>query len=324
MSLTSELRTPGSKTRIFFDLHFPNLKPMARKFNEELKQQSFPVDAPYESAILYAVSGTAIDYRIRAYFSPDFYTSPAITGGLKRLETTTIGGEINPFQDSWRDSLSSKQRTLAWRLFDEISEELRKLNSSRTILDKKDNLRVCTICVLLASIDNCSRGDSEAISYLSKIGSSNLEEMISKIDQKISADVVRITDLFAVGNFGLIASVRNTLCGVKFDGSDDIGGADCDLICDGVLIECKSLKKPKFNTDYFRQLVGYYLLDYNDKMSITEFRVYFSRHAHWLTIDLKVVFAGKDISKLRGDFKKEMQQLRKQREERWKNFLHLN
>ncbi|HEY5363266.1 MAG TPA: hypothetical protein VIJ49_03625, partial [Aestuariivirga sp.] len=73
MSLTQEIRSPGSRTRIFIDTNFPELNKLARELNAKLKSAGFIDDAAHATAILYAISGTAIDYRIRAYFSKSFY-----------------------------------------------------------------------------------------------------------------------------------------------------------------------------------------------------------------------------------------------------------
>ena len=41
------------------------------------------------------------------------------------------------------------------------------------------------------------------------------------------------------------------------DASDLVGGADADIIADGVLIEIKTDVKPTFQLKHFRQLAGY-------------------------------------------------------------------
>ncbi|HEY5364185.1 MAG TPA: hypothetical protein VIJ49_08295, partial [Aestuariivirga sp.] len=87
-----------------------------------------------------------------------------------------------------------------------------------------------------------------------------------------------------------------------------------DLICDGRLIDFKSFKRPKLSTEYLRQLLGYFLLDYNDTFSIRECSFYFPRHDHWITLDINALLAGKDQVTLRNDFKIEMKALRKDRE----------
>ena len=125
MSLTSEIRTPGSETRLFVDQHFPNIDGLARELNVQLKRYAFVSDNSYESAAMYAISGRAIDYRIRAYFTPNFFNNAVIEGGFNNLQTTGLSGP-NPFLTSWFAAEAPRQITLAASILRSIRSELEK------------------------------------------------------------------------------------------------------------------------------------------------------------------------------------------------------
>jgi hypothetical protein len=63
--------------------------------------------------------------------------------------------------------------------------------------------------------------------------------------------------------------------------SIDLGGADTDLIIDDKLIDIKTTKEFKFRPAYFRQLIGYYILNIREKNMygiIKTLGIYYSRH----------------------------------------------
>jgi hypothetical protein len=56
------------------------------------------------------------------------------------------------------------------------------------------------------------------------------------------------------------------------------GGADFDLIINGCLLDFKASIKPKITTDHLRQLIGYWLLDYNNELCIESAGIVLMRH----------------------------------------------
>ena len=66
-----------------------------------------------------------------------------------------------------------------------------------------------------------------------------------------------------------------------------VGGADCDLVIDGAIIDIKTTRKIELKRRYFNQLIGYYILykiggieGMASKYKIKRLGVYFSRYAH--------------------------------------------
>lgn len=66
----------------------------------------------------------------------------------------------------------------------------------------------------------------------------------------------------------------------------DVGGADADFIIDGTLVEIKTTKTIEFKREYFRQLMGYYILnkrEHDMHGEIEKLGIYFSRFGELLT-----------------------------------------
>lgn len=60
----------------------------------------------------------------------------------------------------------------------------------------------------------------------------------------------------------------DTALNPSFAGSEDVGGADADLIVDGTLWDIKTTKRQKARGLWLHQLLGYALLDYDDRHAI--------------------------------------------------------
>jgi hypothetical protein len=72
--------------------------------------------------------------------------------------------------------------------------------------------------------------------------------------------------------------------GSDFAGSSDVGGADADLILDGLLIDVKGTVAPsRLRKPEFYQLLGYALLDYDDEYGIDRLGFYLPRFGRLIT-----------------------------------------
>ena len=56
----------------------------------------------------------------------------------------------------------------------------------------------------------------------------------------------------------------------EFTGSGDVGGADADLIVDGCLWEIKCSGRERGKSEWLHQVLGYALLDYDDRYGIEQ------------------------------------------------------
>lgn len=110
----------------------------------------------------------------------------------------------------------------------------------------------------------------------------------------------------------LRSTFRKAQIGGTFSGSDDVGGADFDLIVDRCLFDIKATRKAGVTTSYLRQLLGYWLLDYDDQFKISRLGIYLARHGHTEYFDIEKEFLkGTNPAELRKTFRKEMRKLKR-------------
>jgi len=143
--------------------------------------------------------------------------------------------------------------------------------------------RMCRYSVLFAYLDWIGRSPygNSATERMMLLAGSTVTYMLREVDTAIVADVQTLSRMFVERQQLLIKNANKIVLGRALDGSADvIGGADFDLIIDGCLLELKTSLRPKVTTDILRQLVGYWLLDYDDKYHIDTVGVLLMRHGH--------------------------------------------
>ena len=67
-----------------------------------------------------------------------------------------------------------------------------------------------------------------------------------------------------------------------FAQSSAVGGADADLISDGMLLEIKTTINPRIDGAWIRQLLGYLLLDTAGEFEVTSLGLYLARQGRLL------------------------------------------
>ena len=101
-------------------------------------------------------------------------------------------------------------------------------------------------------------------------------------------DVRDLRKLISLVNPSEFLAKRRCLLNPSFgDASRLVGGADADLVIDGMLIDIKTTKNFGLKREDFNQLIGYFVLHElsglsNKKLKsrISKIAIYFSRHAH--------------------------------------------
>jgi hypothetical protein len=93
-----------------------------------------------------------------------------------------------------------------------------------------------------------------------------------------------------------------------FDGSHAIGGADADLIVDGLLVELKTTSQDSFErVDHVYQLLGYALLDYSNIYAIDRVAVYLARRGVLVSWELDELLetccTARDWAELQAEFR---------------------
>jgi hypothetical protein len=148
---------------------------------------------------------------------------------------------------------------------------------------------------------------------LGSIARRDLEKTLSRVDAVVAADVIGLSSRFYDSHAIMLANARKVIVGGTLAGSADVGGADFDLLVDGCLVDFKATRAAKITTQHLRQLVGYWLLDYEDALKIRSLRFSLLRHGHieYFDIERDLLPAGA-FSVLRSTFRSELARTRKQ------------
>jgi hypothetical protein len=111
-----------------------------------------------------------------------------------------------------------------------------------------------------------------------------------------SEEVVEVQELYKIVPWHQFKPEQHLLLNPTFNkGSQLVGGADADLICDHMLIDIKTVKEQKVDMKMVRQVVGYALLANNYGVSgvpglikLTHGAIYFARAGQFVSFPLHV------------------------------------
>jgi hypothetical protein len=273
-----KLRDKTSAARSFIDREFPHLSGMSREINKSLRQFAGLEYFKHSNLYTYSLIGTAMDYRVRSFFTDAPYRAGPVQDGLLK------------FKYVWK--IETGKRTILNRLcgrpaeklitqFNRYSRELfEKLRPMRRNLSSRAEDKLCRYCVLLARLDHFRRGQDYYFWETMDAGRFDIDAHLASIDPRWIEDVFRTAAAYRSRHTKLIRTFSNVHHGKPLTGSVDVGGADFDLVVDGCLIDIKTTVKPKITTENLRQLVGYWLLDYHDRFDIRAASVHLTRQDH--------------------------------------------
>jgi hypothetical protein len=199
----------------------------ARSILDELFQKpEFTLKESIKAAPLtrnYQTLGTAFDYALRILVSK---LNPSL---------------VNDFPLTAKSGIKGDKRR---RQFIEDFEEKRKQFA------RGDISFSCLLadCIILAKLESVAR-----------TGNNFPNSQIFEVDERDVEDIQNLVELVNPNDFK--ANHTCVLNPVFGKSSQDVGGADADLIIDSTLIDIKTTKYLKFTREYFRQLVGYYILN---------------------------------------------------------------
>lgn len=234
----------------------------------------------------WSVLGMAIDYRLRYYFARSETEDLAASSGAALL-TGLPGAEVrrrrNRLGADGRDVPTANQER--WRIMWEdftlqfeafLSESLPV--GTRLTRDKENQL--CTYCYALALFEEIYRAGPRPTSALLQLSrEAGVAAILQIADDPWVDDLRRLSWLFYDEWYVPLteSSSSSPVLNPTFTGSGDVGGADADLIIDGCLIEFKATIEPKLERRTVEQLLGYALLDYDDRYGIGELGIYLVR-----------------------------------------------
>ncbi len=273
---------------------------------------------------------------MRAYFNRHIFETGAVIPGLKLLcnykefkkpyiepgrdtNIEEIGDGLyweefevidNPWY--WRH-----RKRVAERLISSFRNFVAKVRPERRKLTREAEELMCRYCVLFAYLDWIGRSPNgnSALERMVRLGSPKVSNMLRAVDASIVADLVSLSIKFYEQQRGLLKKFKKVVIGGVFSGSGDVGGADFDLLVDGCLVDFKSTRKPKITTKDLRQLVGYWLLDYDNAFKIRSVAITLLRHGCTQEFEIERDLLPSNIQStaLRLNFRNELRRLAAER-----------
>ena len=320
--LTAQVKT-DSFVRRYIDECFPNLKDTVRSCNRRLREQGLIEQKQVHSERVVAMLvGTAVDYRIRGYFCRDLLQSGAVANGFRVLQAlpeyrkvTRLNSELEKIETAENIWYKRRPEKISGKLIAAFKKFVSAVKPERRRLRSRSENQLCRYCILFAYLDWIGRAPyaNSALEIMVCMGTPNIAKMLSYVDPKIVADVIALSKLFGQRQGELITKFRKASFGGNFAGSGDVGGADFDLLVDGCLIDVKATRKSVITTTNLRQLMGYWLLDYDDSLKICSIAIYLARHGHMEVFDInRDVLEGEKLpAVLRARFQKQIRKLKR-------------
>lgn len=209
MALTQDLNNPESFTRRFIDEHFSHLKKISREGNSVIREKGAGKVTPiHEHKIIYMLVGTAVDYRIRAYFNRNIHKTPAIARGIEYLRKLdglerpfiypdgTSGPKLAENGRYWITETLVTPNPWYWRRRQHIPKQLilsyqkfvARIRPERKQLALEDEKRLCQYCVLFAYLTFIGRDASQSddtIKRLVEFSSPDIVEMLGLAIRKL-------------------------------------------------------------------------------------------------------------------------------------------
>jgi hypothetical protein len=279
MSLTRQLRTPGTPVRLFFDAHFDDR--LFSRFVREVQavQRSWgePVAPLLADASEAWVVGTAFDYLVRAdTWGVDPTDTVAYTGLLILVTLGLKGSDIDRLRRCWQELVEVWPRA------------------------GQDEALLYHLVVVLAWYESIRRSAllPQGLQKAIKHGLS-LDQLIELVNPLVVQDLKQLLEAYRATMRPKWVDVEAVLNPVFFH-SIEVGGADADWIVEQTLWELKTTINPRKNLGQLvKQLVGYLLLDAIEEYRIAEVAVYYSRFAKslsWPVQELLARVSGRDRS----------------------------
>ena len=306
MSLTSHLKDSRSPIYQFMRKRFPQTRPVVRECNKGL------VDAetmrPAKS-VPYSTIGTALDYRIRYYFAETPLDKLIAWQSMMHfvlgnfIEGSSPPGMIS--QQELQGQRSGVSEDIYERMCDldepgfrnSLNDASQQLQPIGRRLEREQEELLARHCIVLALFEEVFRAGLHPRSPLIfPSPKTTVAELLATAEDHWLDDLCALSWAFYDEHSELFS--QSTALNPTFDGSRDVGGADADLIVDGCLIDIKTTINPKLSAKWLYQLLGYVLLDYNDRHEIEKVGIYFARQQKLIQWSLESLLRDLAISEV--------------------------
>ncbi len=317
MSLTSELDRKESPVRRFLRETFPYTRGPLAACREALRA---PLVADLPAGAhpgAYGQVGTAMDYRIRYHFA---VTPPRELVAFRGALLVIRPGEVPlPPPAMARAALIREDSTLTRAcvagFFGALDLAVDKIGPHQRGVDEVEERALSRFCLVLAAFESAFRNSRAwPPPYFGDARPDSAPELLALVPDDWMEDAAALGAAFA-DRYPAWRGTAATL-NPQFAGSIDIGGADADLITDGCLWEIKTTKVSGAQGEWFRQLLGYVLLDYEDEHAIDRVGLLLPRQGtrfSWPVSDLIAELSGRDdhdLMTLREHFRRICEPLR--------------
>lgn len=309
MSLTSELIRRDSPVKRFFRETFPNTRAPLSEIRSALRGHGLIHRLePGASSGVYALSGTAIDYRIRYSFAltPVPYLIAwrgawAIADALPRDVPSFVLDVLRSFQEMIPEDTPRLSGPVIADFFKGLDMTV-TLTAPHQRMPSPDEERVLArFCLMLAAFEGVSRARIWPPPFLRGEPPTSTADLLSAVPDDWIEDVAALATAFSERYpewRGTPAALNPT-----FTGSADIGGADADFILDGCLWDIKTTIANVGKSAHIYQLLGFTLLDYDDHFGIERVGLLFPRQdtaVQWPLPELIKTLSGRRDLDLRG------------------------
>lgn len=323
MSLTSHIKA-GKKSPIgqFLLQHFSLTRNITTEANKQLQNASniLPTDQPLPRWV-YGTLGEAIDYRIRYSFritpSHELLAWEGAWGLMNLSDRWKLSNKVNETffekgslsqgarMPNYYETEREEDTSLAFytfevinRFFEGLDAVLAAIQPVRRCLSVEEERVLARYCFVLSLFEEAYRSGAGYRDWNSILLTPNprqsVDELLALPKDAWVEDLCAMSLLFCERCHHHFT--RSHLLNPTFSGSNDVGEADADLIVDGSLVELKASISPKLDPNWLRQLVGYLLLDYDDRYHITYVSIYVVRQGMSFTWTVKQF-----LRKLTGD-----------------------
>lgn len=309
MSLTSALENRKGAVAEFFANRFPNVRPMQREFRGQMTGRPVIRPSATGNAVPWGTIGTAIDYRLRYYFAAYPLEETVAFEGLGTLSPGAVialigKSESTPSQkrhtrDRWTKPLAEFAASL-----DHVLTTSSPVGRHLPQQIEDDLNRHCYVLALLEQFYRVGQGVNSPLLGLPK--RAGVGKFLDLADPWLD-DLRWLSWAFFRECRELLA--REHVLNPRFAGSSLIGGADADFVVERCLVEVKTTIKPVLRSLLVYQMLGYVLLDFDDRFSLDEVAVYMSRQStlvRWPLQAFMEALAGEPVSLpvIRRDFER--------------------
>ena len=148
------------------------------------------------------------------------------------------------------------------------------------LLTTVDDERLARYCIILSLFEMYFRSGQLHDLFVTPTICLNVDELLLRIGASWAQDVCQIGQRFYERQTSWLEA--SFILNPTFTGSGDVGGADADMVVDGCLIDIKTTKNPKVESNWLYQIVGYLLLDYDDSLAMRSAGIYMARQGELL------------------------------------------